>query len=135
MGKLLENIASDVRERLWKDNSIAGKVYREFRHVAQALEFRRAAPYILRALSDGRPRTIDEIHEVLKEQMSPRRYEWWDRKVYTDEIIAGLGDVNLVDIGPSKEVNEKATVTYLLTPLGLEKAERFLQKKSVRRLR
>src|SRR5438094_9262043 len=98
MGELLENIASCIRQELWRDEGIIGKAYRRYRQIDDIINVRRLAPRVIQALADGESRTADEIAVSIKPRIALLKYTYggWGY-YYTLSTIEELGDQDLID--------------------------------------
>jgi hypothetical protein len=134
MGKLLENIASSIRDDLWRDEGVIGKTYRRYREIDDAINVRRLAPRIIRILADGQLRTADEIAVSLKPRVALLRYTYggWGY-YYTLSTIERLGDKNIVDAVHNE--TGKNELVYKLTEKGMMEAQRLAAKHTKRRVK
>lgn len=130
MGKLLENIASCVREELWKDEGVVGKTYRRYRQIDDAINVRRLVPRVIHTLADGQARTADEIAASIKPRIALLKYSYggWGY-YYALATLEHLEDEKFVSVARKRgDVNDSITL-YELTDERKQQAEQIAQKK------
>lgn len=124
MGELLGNIASCIREELWRDKGIAGKAYRWYRESDDAFNVRRLAPRVIQALFDSEPKTTDEVAASVKPRVAVLRYTYggWGY-YYTLASLEHLEEKGFV-ASKIKHIGDKQVNLYELTDEGKQTAKK-----------